>query len=206
MNPTKETRRSSLVHEEIALIQRPQQGDTQAFNPLVTKYQPNIENLIYGQVHNRETAQDLTQDVFVKAYHTLNTFRGDSAFYTWLYQIAQNVCIDYFRRQTTRAKTFSPEEVDDTLHSTDTHPCPSMPLVQKELRAILHKAQQHLPPMRKKVFYLRYQEQLPIKEIAKRLGKSEGTIKTHISKAKSQLRELLRPYLQNQPPEWYKKP
>ena len=68
---------------------------------------------------------------------------------------------------------------------------------------MLHKAQQHLPPMRKKVFTLRYQEQLPIKAIAKRLGKSEGTIKTHISKAKSQLRELLTPYLQNKPLPWY---
>ena len=56
------------------------------------------------------------------------------------------------------------------------------------------------------MFTLRYQEQLPIKEIAKRLGKSEGTIKTHITLAKSQLRDMLRPYLQNQPLEWYKKP
>ena len=188
---------------EKELLLRTQQGDTQAFNPLVVKYQHRIYTLIYGQVYHHETAQDLTQDTFVKAYNAIREFKGDAAFYTWLYRIAQNVCIDFFRRQQTRAKTFSDEEGDDTLHSTDTHPCPSKPLVQKELRAILRTAQQHLPPMRKKVFTLRYHEHLPIKEIAKRLRKSEGTVKTHIYKAKSQRRDLLRPYLQNQPIEWY---
>ena len=189
--------------DENRLIARTQQGDAQGFNPLVTKYQPKIEALILRQVRNTETAKDLTQDTFVKAYTAIGDFKGECAFYTWLYRIAQNVCTDFFRRQQARAKTFSHESLDDTLHSTDTHPCPSKPLVQKELQAILRKAQQHLPPMRKKVFYLRYTEELPIKAIAKRLGKSEGTIKTHISKAKSQLRELLRPYLQNKPLPWY---
>ena len=189
--------------DEFSLIHRTQQGETEAFNPLVQKYQHRITTLIYAQVHNRETAKDLTQETFVKAYRAIRDFKGECAFYTWLYRIAQNVCIDFFRRQQAHAKTFSPKAVDDTLHSTDTHPCPSKPIVQKELRAMLHKAQQHLPPMRKKVFYLRYTEELPIKEIAKRLGKSEGTIKTHISKAKSQLRDLLRPYLQNKPLSWY---
>ena len=191
---------------EKELLLLTQQGDTEAFNPLVTKYQHRIYSLIYRQVHNTETAKDLTQDTFVKAYSAIREFKGDAACYTWLYRIAQNVCIDFFRRQQARAKTFSPEEVDDTLHGTNTHPSPCQLMEQKELRAILRTAQQHLPPMRKKVFTLRYQEELPIKAIAKRLGKSEGTIKTHISKAKSQLRELLRPYLQNELLEWYKKP
>ena len=203
MNDTKQTSRPESGTEDDTHITRTQHGDTEAFNLLVTKYQSQIESLILGQVHNPETAKDLTQETWIKAYQALPHFRGDSAFYTWLYQIAQNVCTDFFRRQQTLAKTFSPKEVDDTLHSTDTHPCPSKPLVQKELQAILRTAQQHLPPMRKKVFTLRYQEELPIKAIAKRLGKSEGTIKTHISKAKSQLRELLRPYLQNKPLPWY---
>ena len=84
------------------------------------------------------------------------------------------------------------------------HPSPCQLAEKKELRHILHKAQQHLRgEMRKKVFALRYTEELSIKEIAIRLGKSEGTIKTHISKAKSQLRDLLRPYLQNKPLPWY---
>ena len=190
--------------DEHTLIQRTQQGDTQAFNPLVTKYQPNIENLIYGQVHNRETAQDLTQDTFVKAYTAIRAFKGQCAFYTWLYRIAQNVCIDFFRRQHTRAKTFSDEEVDDTLHGTNTHPSPLELLERKELRHILHKAQQHLRgEMRKKVFYLRYTEELSIKEIAKQINRSEGTVKTHLHKAHHQLRDLLRPYLQNKPLKWY---
>ena len=203
MNPTKQTHRTQSGTEDHTYITRTQHGDTGAFNPLVKKYQPKLESMILGQVHNPETAKDLTQETWIKAVKAIHTFQGDSTFYSWLYRIAQNVCIDYFRKQQRYAKTFSPKEVNDTQHMTDAHPCPSTPLVQKELQAILHKAQQHLPPMRKKVFTLRYIEELPIKAIAKRLGKSEGTIKTHISKAKSQLRDLLRPYLQNKPLPWY---
>ena len=80
--------------DENTLIARTQQGDRKAFNPLVIKYQPKIEAMIYGQIHNRETAQDLTQDTFVKAYNAIRDFKGQCAFYTWLYRIAQNGCID----------------------------------------------------------------------------------------------------------------
>jgi len=188
--------------DEDVLIFRTQIGERSAFDPLVTKYQPKIEALLMRQVHHRETAEDLTQETFVKAFSRINTFRGECAFYTWLYQIAQNVCIDYHRRQRARAKTFSSEAVDDTLIGTDTHPCPSQLMEQKELRAILGQAVLHLPPMRRRVFQLRFVEELPIKAIAKQINRSEGTVKTHISKAKAQLRELLTPYLQNENVPW----
>jgi len=172
----------------------------------VRRYQQKIYNLIYRQVRNRETAKDLCQTVFLRAFLALPNFRLDSAFYSWLYQIAQNVCIDYHRRQQARDNIFSAKAVDDTLHIRESHPCPSQLMEQKELRAILRKAVLHLPPMRRRVLTLRYTEELSIKVIAARLGKSEGTIKTHISIAHHQLRELLCPYLKNEPLQWYKKP
>jgi len=98
-----------------------------------------------------------------------------------------------------RAKTFSSEAARDSLIGTDTHPCPSQLMEQKELRAILRQAVLHLPPMRRRVFQLRFVEELPIKAIAKQINRSEGTVKTHISKAKAQLRELLAPYLKTNP-------
>jgi len=141
--------------DEDTLIFRTQIGERSAFDPLVTKYRPKIEALLMRQVHHRETAEDLTQETFVKAFSRINTFRGECAFYTWLYQIAQNVCIDYHRRQQARAKTFSSEAARDTLIGTDTHPCPSHLMEQKELRAILGQAVLHLPPMRRRVFQFR---------------------------------------------------
>jgi len=123
--------------DEDVLIFRTQIGEQSAFDSLVSQYLPKIEALLMRQVHHRETAEDLAQETFVKAFSRINTFRGDCAFYTWLYQIAQNVCIDYHRRQQARAKTFSSEAIDDSLIGTDTHPCPSQLMEQKELRAIV---------------------------------------------------------------------
>jgi len=91
---------------EYKLLMRTQQGDAQAFNPLVVKCQPKIESLIYRQVHNRETAQDLTLVTFLKMFVALPNFCGDSAFYSWKPdRIAQNVVLDYRRRQHKRAKS-----------------------------------------------------------------------------------------------------
>ena len=91
-------------------VERVQNGDTEAFNPLVLKYQEKIYNLIYLRVHDRETARDLCQDVFLKAFQGLSRFRWDSAFYSWLYQIAINCSIDFFRRQN-REIVFASEEL-----------------------------------------------------------------------------------------------
>lgn len=208
MNYTKETQLSETKEiEEIVLITRAQQGDTEAFSPLVRKYQQKIYTLIYQHVRDRETAKDITQDVFLKAFRALPGFKGESVFYSWLYQIAVNCCIDYHRKQKSRAVLERQEfhtNPDDTLRMTKTHPSPCQLMEQKELRHILRKACQHLPPMRHRVFTLRYTEELSIKEIASKLNKSEGTVKTHLYHAHRQLRDMLRPYLQNEPLQWYR--
>jgi len=85
--------------DEEQLITRTKQGDVDVFNPLVIKYQPRIYAFIQKQVKDTETAKDLTQEAFLKAFRALNTCRGDSAFALWFYRIAENVCIDYFRKQ-----------------------------------------------------------------------------------------------------------
>ncbi len=193
---------SITVHiDEHKLIALTQQGDTEAFNPLVTKYQYRIYTVIQRQVKDPEAAKDLCQETFLKAYLAINTFRGDSAFYSWIYRIAKNVCIDFQRKQQT-------EHDIDPLHAVDerrilnTHPDPGDVLQKRELRQMLWGAIQLLPPTRKRVFLLRYSQHLPIKEIAILLNKSEGTIKTHLYKARHQLRELLTPYLKNEDIPW----
>lgn len=186
---------------EHKLIARTQQGDPESFNPLVTKYQNHIYTLIRRQVQDPEIAKNLTQETFLKAFRAINTFRGDSAFYSWIYRIARNICIDFQRKQQAE-QDIDPLHTIDERRITDTYSDPGDILQKQELRQILRDAIAHLPPTRQRVFLLRYAEELPIKDIATRIKRSEGTVKTHLHKAHHQLRELLTPYRQNQHIPW----
>ena len=202
------TLHAELNHfDEQELIARAQNGDTEAFNPLVYKYQQKIYNLIYRKVGDRETAEDLCQEVFLKAWQALPNFNGQSVFYTWLYQIAFNCSIDYIRKRN-REIIFAceelPQNADDALPMLQTQPSPCQILEKEELGHIIRKAMHKLPLGQRSVLYLRYWEDLPIKEIALRLGKSEGTVKTYLYHARQKLRSLLLPYLQNEPLAWDK--
>ena len=202
------TLHAELNHfDEQELIARAQNGDTEAFNPLVYKYQQKIYNLIYRKVGDRETAEDLCQEVFLKAWQALPNFKEQSVFYTWLYQIAFNCSIDYIRKRD-REIIFAceelPQNADDGLPMLQTQPSPCQILEKEELGHIIRKAMHKLPLGQRSVLYLRYWEDLPIKEIALRLGKSEGTVKTYLYHARQKLRSLLLPYLQNEPLAWDK--
>ena len=188
------------------LVIRAQNGDTEAFSPLVHKYQQKIYNLIYRKVGDRETAQDLCQEVFLKAWQALPNFKGHSVFYSWLYQIAVNRSIDFLRkrnRQHVIGFEELPQNADDTLQMTEAQPSPCVFLERKELEDIIRKAIHRLPLTQRNVFWLRYWEGLPIKEIASRLDKSENTVKTYLHHARRKLQRLLLPYLQNEPIAWH---
>ena len=192
--------------DEQELVARAQNGDTEAFNPLVYKYQQKIYNLIYRKVRDRETAKDLCQEVFLKAWQALPNFKGESVFYSWLYQIAVNRSIDFLRKRNRRQVIgFEelPQNADDTLQMTEAQPSPCVLLERKELEDIIRKAINHLPLTQRSTFYLRHWEGLPIKEIALRLGKSENTVKTYLYHARRKLQRLLLPYLRNESLAWY---
>ncbi len=186
-------------------VERVQNGDTEAFNPLVLKYQGKIYNLIYLRIQDRETARDLCQDVFLKAFQGLPRFRWDSTFYSWLYQIAVNCSIDFLRkrnRQSVLMFEALPIDTDSELPMAQTRPCPAEALESEELGRIIRQAIRRLSPGQRRVFRLRYRRELPIKEIALRLNRSEGTVKTHLYHAHRRLRSMLLPYLRNEPLEW----
>ena len=192
--------------DEQELVARAQNGDTEAFNPLVYKYQQKIYNLIYRKVQDRETAKDLCQEVFLKAWQALPNFKGESIFYSWLYQIAVNRSIDFLRKRNRRnviGFEELPQNADDTLQMTEAQPSPCVLLERKELEHIIRKAIHHLPLTQRSTFYLRHWEGLPIKEIALRLGKSENTVKTYLYHARRKLQRLLLPYLRNESLAWY---
>lgn len=189
-----------LVLDDKHLVTLTQKGDPEAFSPLVSKYQARIYRHIHGRVKDPEVAKDLTQETWLRAYRAIRSFRGESGFSSWLYRIAENICIDYFRKQ--KHRDTEPLHLIPERHIADTIPSPSRDLLRHELRLLLRDAIAHLPPLRRRVFLLYYHHDLPIKAIAHRLSKSEGTIKTHLRNARLHLQEHLTPYLKNEDIPW----
>lgn len=199
----KGTPQTLLVLDDKHLVTLTQKGDPEAFSPLVSKYQHRLYTHIHGRVKDPETAKDLTQETWLRAYRAIKIFRGESSFSSWLYRIAENVCIDYFRKQKHKHDLDSvPLHAIEQHRLTETVPCPSRDLLRQELRLLLRDAIAHLTPLRRRVFLLYYHHDLPIKAIAHRLSKSEGTIKTHLRNARLHLQEHLTPYLKNQHIPW----
>lgn len=197
--------RKSLPTDEKELVERFQNGEQEVFNELVIKYQGKIYNLVYKYVPNSETAKDLSQEIFIKAFRALPHFKRQSAFYSWLYRIATNLCIDFIRQQK-RGQALSLEDFttdgNNEMVFNDASPLPPDQLETKELGCIIGQAVQQLPPKQQRVFNLRYQDGLQLKEIAAQLDRSEGTIKAHLHHAHKRLQTLLVPYLKNEKLEW----
>ena len=189
----------SRPFDEKHFIERTQSGDLEAFTPLVGKYQDRLYRHIHRRVTDPEVAEDLTQETWLKAFRAIQSYRCESAFYSWLYRIAENVCIDHFRRQKYNTE---PLHLIDENRITETDPCPSRAVERAELREHLQKALKALTPIRRRVFLLYYHHELPIIAIAAEIGRSEGTIKSHLRNARLQLQELLTPYLRNQHVPW----
>ena len=196
---------TSLPTDERELVERFQNGEQEVFNELVIRYQGKIYNLVYKYVSNSETAKDLSQEIFIKAFRALPNFKRQSAFYSWLYRIAINLCIDFIRQQK-RGRALSFEDLtaggNDEMVFNDVGPLPPDQLETKELGHIIGQAVQQLPPKQQRVFNLRYQDGLQLKEIAAQLDRSEGTIKAHLHHAHKRLQTLLVPYLKNEKLEW----
>ena len=123
--------------DEKHLIILTQAGDPEAFGPIVVKYHPRLSQHIIRRVRDPEVAKDLTQETWLRAYRGIGGFRAESAFSSWLYRIAENVCIDYFRQQ--KHDTEPLHEISEhRITATDT--CPSQDLLRQELRDTLKNA------------------------------------------------------------------
>ena len=200
MNATLTGREKCSYLDEAELIARVQKGDPEAFTPIVHRYRERIYKLIYRWVRHHETAEDLCQEVFLKAWQALPRFKGGSLIYSWLYRIAINCSKDYLRKQK-RQFIFAceelPDNADDVLQMAQMQPGPEEILEKEELRGIISECVRQLPFHQCQVFYLHYRDGLLIKEIASHLSKSEGTIKSHLYHARQKLQNMLHPYLLN---------
>lgn len=164
------------LSDELQLIEEFKNGSEQAFNVLVLRYKEKIYWIVRRLIPDHDEADDITQNVFIKAYHSLGSFKGDSSFYTWIYRIAINQSLNEIRRKKLR-RTFS---LSDELHQAESHdPQPLEQMENAERTRRITEAVERLPDKQKKVFLLRYYEELPYEDIAKILKTSVGGLKAN---------------------------
>lgn len=201
--------RKVLDFEHVAdeeLVKRAQRGEREAFATLVRRYQDRIYNLAYRYSGNYEDALDLTQESFLKAFMKLSEFRGKSKFYTWLYRIAVNVCIDHRRRQHVstvywddiKPVELNPFEVDESSEHYDVPDesrDPEALLLEGELKLKVREAIDALPEQLKIVLLLREYEGMSYDEIAKVIRARTGTVKSRLFQAREMLKRMLAPYI-----------
>jgi RNA polymerase sigma factor (sigma-70 family) len=182
---------------DMNLIAAALKGNQSAYERLMKKYHDQIANLIFRIIHQRGQVEDLTQEVFIKAFGSLRYFDDTYAFSTWLYKIATNSSIDYLRKK--KLSTFSinkpieMEESDATYELPDSRYEPDKHIIQKQRSILLQEAIEMLPEKYRRVIVLRHTEERDYSEIAKILNLPIGTVKAHIFRA----RELLNKYLRH---------
>src|SRR5579871_1819777 len=178
-------------------------GRALEFDALVAQYEKKIFNVIYRFLGDYEEATDLTQETFLSAYRHYDRFRGEAKVFTWLYQIARNLCINRVR-QRDRQRSLKIESLDQTRDSDDdegltrevadwTH-SPHQVLEEKELHQRILAAIESLPPDYKEVVLLREFQQMSYNEIVAATGLSLENVKTRLSRARAMLRRKLEPY------------
>ena len=177
--------------QELAVIRRVQRGDTDAFEALVAAYEKNVFNVALQMTGNREDAQDMTQEAFLKAYSSLSSFRGDSKFSSWLYRIVSNVCLDFKRRQGRRPSSSLTMEDDEgeniQLDIADESQSPEALLERKMTREAVRAGLQQLPDEQRQILLLREIQGLSYEEIGEAMGLEAGTVKSRIFRARKKL-------------------
>ena len=182
------------------LVERAQRGDKQAFELLVQKYQRKLARLLARFIRDPAEVEDVTQEAFIKAYRALPAFRGDSAFYTWLYRIGINTAKNYLVAMGRRAPTateFDSEEAEgfddgDQLRDINT---PESMLMSKEIASTVNDTMDRLPEELRTAITLREIEGLSYEEIATIMNCPIGTVRSRILRAREAIAERLRPLL-----------
>jgi RNA polymerase sigma-70 factor, ECF subfamily len=188
----------SVEIDEPRLIQRCIAGDASAFEPLVEKYRQRVWRLAYQVLHDREEAWDVAQEAFVRAFHSLPSFRGQSAFYTWLFRITVNVATDRHRQRGAQARAFGPERVTEeewARTTPDPGGGPDQQAARAEQRERIRQALDALPPKARAIIMLSDVEGLSYREIAEVLNCPIGTVMSRLHNARKRLKGLLGPML-----------
>jgi len=185
--------------DDSRLIREAQQGDTSAFEELVRQYDRSVLRLAIHLMGSLEDAQDIYQEAFLRAYTNLNSFRFECSFYTWMYRIVTNLCLDHLRKRSSRARdlttTITPDGEEEALvdrmpdHSASANPERSA--MGREVRDSIVRALRRLSPRERVVFELKHYHGLKLRTVAGILETTEGTIKNTLFRATHKLRTEL---------------
>ena len=177
--------------QEAAIVRKVLGGDANAFETLVLEYEKNLYNIALRMTGNSEDAADMTQEAFIKAYNSLQSFRGDSKFSVWLYRIVSNVCLDFLRSKNRRPTVSLSVEDDDgedaQLDVADESQSPELLLDRKLTRDSVRRGLDSLPPDYRQILLLREIQGLSYDEIAQALSLEVGTVKSRIFRARKRL-------------------
>jgi RNA polymerase sigma-70 factor, ECF subfamily len=185
--------------DDTHLIRAAQQGDAAAFEELVCNYDRAVLRLAVHLTGSQEDGQDIYQEAFLRAYTNLARFRFECTFYTWIYRIVTNLCLDHLRKRSSRARDLvtsvsSDGEEDQVLNRMPDHrpsASPERSFAGRELRACIQRAMGRLSPRERMVFELKHYHGLKLRTVAGILNTTEGTIKNTLFRATHKLRTQL---------------
>ena len=188
--------------DERSLVAEAQAGGRAAFEELVRRYDRDVLRLALNLMRRPEDARDVYQEAFLKVYRNLHRFRFECSFYTWLYRIVTNVCLDHLRRRQARPEDQAPESsaelredgITDFFERQREHRAtldPERQLMGKEIQRRLAAAMQRLSPRERVVFEMKHYQGLKLRAIGDALGTSEETVKNSLFRATRKLRRQL---------------
>ena len=201
--------RSTVATDDLTLVQRVQQGDQRAFKELVQRYQRKVYGVALGMLRDKEEARDVSQEAFVKVYRYIQHFKGDASFYTWLYRITVNVCIDLMRR---KGRGDDHTEFDET-QALDTSEAnlgalgsklgtnPQKAALRKELAEKIAAAFQEIPPAHRQILLLREVEGMSYEDLSRVLKIPKGTVMSRLFHARLKMQKILGGYVELEEPK-----
>jgi len=197
------SRRALAAPDDRALIERAQTGDREAFEALVHRYDRDVLRIALNVLHKTEDARDVYQEAFLKIYKNLPRFRFECSFYTWMYRVVTNVCLDHLRRRASRPEDQSPEypmnlhgdtpaaDFFDQQQQTGAASDPERRLMGLEIGKRISSALTRLTPRERMVFEMKHYQGLKLRAIGEALGTSEETVKNSLFRATRKLRTEL---------------
>jgi RNA polymerase sigma-70 factor (ECF subfamily) len=188
-----------LEPDDKQLVEAARKGDVQAFRELVNRHQRRAYAVALGMVHDPDDARDICQEAFLKVHKNLSTFEGEAQFFTWLYRIVMNLCIDLLRKKRGQQVEFDDAQANDEPDAAGIAPVrtgfdPARALADKELRAQIMRALSQLTPTHRAVLVMRELDGLSYQEMADTMKCSIGTIMSRLFHARKKMQAMLIEY------------